>query len=46
MTQWQGSEESPALPTLFGNAFDYCDANASATATFSLLCPLCLSPGR
>lgn len=46
MTQWQGWEESPALPTLFGNAFDYCDANASATATFSLLCPLCLSPHR
>lgn len=46
MTQWQGWEESPVLLTLFGNAFDYRDANASATATFSRLCPLCLSPDR
>ena len=43
MTQWQGWEERPALPTRFGNAFDYCDANASATAAWSLLC-LCASP--
>lgn len=46
MTQWQGWEESPVLLTLLGNAFDYGDANAQATATFSLLCPLCLSPDR